>query len=107
MSWSLAVIVHAVEPSASSPFGEFALAAASAARTWPRPIPSCASTLGSTRARTAGRAPPPMVTCPTPATWESFWARTESAASNRRPTGSVSDVRARIRIGASAGLIFR
>ena len=42
-----------------------------------------------------------------PSTCASFWANTESAASNTRPIGSASEVSARIRIGASAGLTFR
>ena len=42
-----------------------------------------------------------------PSTCASFCARTESAASNTRPIGIASDVRARIKIGASAGFTFR
>src|SRR5207244_3495 len=42
-----------------------------------------------------------------PSTCASFCARTESAASNTRPIGIASEVRARIKIGASAGFTFR
>ena len=103
----MAVIVHAVVASASSPFGEFALTARSAVRISSRPTPIWLRRLGSTRTRTAGLAPPPTMTWPTPETCESFWARIESAASNRRLTWSVCEVRPRIRIGASAGFTLR
>ena len=73
------------------PWASWRSRAPSAVRTWPRLMPIWASTFGSTRARTAGFAPPPTNTWPTPSNCESFWARIESAASNRRPTGS--DVR--------------
>src|SRR5438128_5109039 len=62
---------------------------------------------GSTRARTAGFAPPPTNTWPMPSTCESFCARIESAASYMRPTGMTSEISVRIRMGASAGFTLR
>src|SRR3989442_1325800 len=100
-------MVHAVVPLVSWPLGPLALTDRRAARTCSSPMPSWVSRLGSTRARTAGLAPPPTTTWPMPSTCASFWANTESAASNTRPIGSASEVSARIRIGASAGLTFR
>ena len=42
---------------------------------------SCSSARGFSSTRTAGLAPPPTITCPTPSTCASFCARMESAAS--------------------------
>ena len=53
--------------------------------------------------RTAGFCPPPIETKPTPGSWEIFWARVVSARSSTLESGSVSEVRPRVRIGASAG----
>ena len=106
-SWSVAWMVHAVLASASSPLGVFALTVPRAARTCSRLRPIWLRRAGSTRTRTAGLAPPPTMTWPMPSTWESFWARIESAASYMRPTGSTSEVRARIMTGRSAGLTLR
>ena len=71
------------------------------------PTPSLLSSIGLTSARTAGGAEPYMNTWPTPFTCDSFCDRIESAASYICATGTVSEVSARIRIGASAGLILR
>jgi hypothetical protein len=50
---------------------------------------------------------PPTVTCPTPATWESFCARMVEAASYIWPLVSVGEVNAMIMTGESAGFTFR
>ena len=55
------------------------------------------------RTRTAGRIPPSTVTRPTPVIWLSFGCSSVSAASLISAIGIVSEVRARLRIGASAG----
>ena len=54
--------------------------------------------------RTAGRCPPLMLTSPTPLSCEIFWARLVSLISSSVVSGSVFDVTAMVRIGASAGL---
>ena len=106
-SWSLALIFHAVVPFASSPLGRFALAAASAERTSPRPMPYLFKTVGSSSTRTPGSELPPTITWPIPSTCASFCCRMEEAASYIRLVSRVSEVSARMRIGASAGLTFR
>ncbi len=63
--------------------------------------------VGLASMRTAGLALPPMFTWPTPLTCAIFCARIESAASYSCGTVMVSEVSARIRMGASAGLILR
>ena len=57
--------------------------------------------------RTAGSELPPTTTSPMPSTCDSFCASTVDAASYRSPRVIVSEVRVRIRIGASAGLTLR
>ena len=91
----------------SEPLGRFVLAAASAVRTSSsdRPLPCRA--VGFTSTRTAGRAPPPTLTWPTPATWDSFCWRIDEAMSYIRPRSTTSDVSDSRMIGASAGLDFR
>jgi hypothetical protein len=44
-----------------------------------------------------------MLTSPTPGSCEIFWASRVSARSSMRGSGSVVDVSASVRIGASAG----
>jgi hypothetical protein len=83
------------------------LVAASTPRTSSSPIPYRLSASGFTSTRTAGNAPPPTITCPTPGTCESFCCRMLDAASYIRPRPSVVEVNARMRIGASAGLTLR
>src|SRR5262249_59738154 len=53
---------------------------------------------------TAGRWPPLIDTRPTPGSCEIFWARLVSARSSTRLRGKLSEGRARVRIGVSAGL---
>ena len=54
--------------------------------------------------RTAGRWPPEMLTRPTPGNCEIFCARRVSARSSTCVSGSVLEVTASVRTGASAGL---
>ena len=56
--------------------------------------------------RTAGFRPPVMLTRPTPGSWDSLWARRVSARSWTFDSGSVSDISASVRIGASAGFVL-
>jgi hypothetical protein len=59
--------------------------------------------VGFARMRTAGFWPPLSVTSPTPGSCEIFGTRRVSARSWTVDSGSVSDVSASVRIGASAG----
>jgi hypothetical protein len=54
--------------------------------------------------RTAGFWPPAMETRPTPVSWEIFCARMVSARSSTLLSWTVLEVRASVRMGASAGL---
>ena len=56
--------------------------------------------------RTAGFWPPEIETSPTPGSCEIFWARRVSAKSSTFESGSVFDVSASVRIGASAGFVL-
>ena len=56
--------------------------------------------------RTAGFWPPLMLTRPTPGSCEIFCASRVSARSSTFGSGSVVEVSASVRIGASAGLIL-
>ena len=78
-----------------------------AARTSSTPMPYLLSAVGLSSTRTAGSELPPTVTCPTPSTCDSFCARIVDAASYIWPCVIVSDVSARIMIGASAGFTLR
>ena len=78
---------------------------------WPRAVrrssrlsPYAARAAGLAWMRTAGFCPPPIETIPTPGSWEIFWARVVSARSSTFERGSTSEVRPRVRMGASAGL---
>jgi len=62
---------------------------------------------GSTLTRTAGSAPPPTNTWPTPSTWESFCWSTVEATSYMAARVTVGEVSARTMTGASAGFILR
>ncbi len=66
-------------------------------------MPFSLSAWGLISTRTAGSELPPTVTWPMPLIWESVWAMTLEAASYIWPRLSVSEVSARIMIGASAG----
>ena len=66
--------------------------------------PYAASFCGLKRTRTAGRAPPTMLTRPTPGSCEIFIASRESAASSTCVSGKLEEESAKVRIGVSAGL---
>ena len=70
-------------------------------------MPYLFSTVGFSSTRTAGSALPPTNTWPTPSTCESFCCRIDAAASYMRAVSTVSEVSARMRMGASAGLTLR
>jgi hypothetical protein len=87
--------------------GRFALVAASTVRTSSKEMPYLLSVCGSSSTRTAGSELPPTCTCPTPCSCDSFWAMMVEPASYIWPCVMVSEVSARIMIGASAGLTLR
>jgi hypothetical protein len=89
------------------PLGELEVALASVLRTSSRESPTPASATGSTETRTAGCWAPPTNTCPTPETWEIFCARMVLATSNIWLSCIVLEVRATMRMGASAGFTLR
>ena len=89
-----------------APLAWLTFACESAVRTSSRVRPYDESAVGFTWTRTAGFWPPLMLTRPTPGSCEIFWARRVSAGPRPSRAGSVSDVRASVRIGASAGLIL-
>ena len=70
-------------------------------------MPLAARRLGSSAMRTAGKAPPPMLTWPMPCTCAKLCASTVEAASYICPRESESDVSDRIMMGASAGFTLR
>ncbi len=78
-----------------------------AALTWSRLIPMFASFPGSAWTRTAYFCEPRMSTCATPLTMEMRWAIRFSPYSATSLIGSVDEVRAKVRIGWSAGLTLR
>ena len=100
-------ISEARVPSPSWPLGRFWVVAARALRTVSSAMPYWLSAVGFISARTPGSELPPTITWPTPGSWESFCCRMLEAASYIWPRPSVSEVRATIMIGASAGLTLR
>ncbi|MNT26639.1 hypothetical protein D3C72_1622300 [compost metagenome] len=80
------------------------MALASVVRNWSSDTPWLASAPGSTVTRTAGSELPPTVTSPTPSTCASFCATMVEAMSYNWPWLSVSDVSAKVMMGASDGL---
>src|SRR6266705_122551 len=106
-AWSSAMICQWRSSSSTEPLGRLALAAACAARTSSSPIAYLLSAVGFSSTRTAGSDAPPTVTWPTPSAWEIFCARMVEAASYISPRSSVSEVSARIMIGATAGFTLR
>ncbi len=103
-SWSLASIVEARAGPSKLPLAPLTLAAPIAVRRSSIDMPSAASAVGLAWMRTAGRWPPLMVTRPTPWICEIFCATRVSTRSCSLGSGSVSEVIASVRIGASAGL---
>ena len=69
-------------------------------------MPRLERAVGLTSMRIAGFCPPEMLTIPTPESCEIFCASLVSARSWTFVSGSESLVRARVRMGASAGLVF-
>jgi len=88
------------------PLAMLTLALEMALRTSSRLSPADASACGLTCTRTAGRSPPPMVTRPMPGSCEIFMAMRVSTRSASRAMGRLLELTARVRIGASAGLIL-
>src|ERR1700730_8706480 len=88
------------------PFGLLALAPAGKLPIWSRPTLYFETGCGLTSTRTAGSELPLTCTWPTPPICASFWANTEEATSYNWGRGTTSEVRARIRIGWSAGFCF-
>ena len=89
------------------PLGRKALAALRALRTSSMLTPARFRASGMASTRTAGRAPPPTVTSPTPGICEIFWASTVEAASYNWARVSTSEVMDKIMIGAPEGLTLR
>src|SRR5207253_5123211 len=86
------------------PLAWLTLALPIAVRTSSSESPCAASATGSTWMRMAGRWPPPRLTRPTPGASESLAARRVSTRSSTLVSGRVSELTARLRMGASAGL---
>ena len=93
--------------SASWPLGRLVVEALKTLRTASRLTPYLLSAVGFNSTRTAGSDPPPTKTVPTPSNWESFCERMVDAASYMAARLRVSEVRAKMRIGASDGLTLR
>ncbi len=104
MSWSLASTVLLRVGLSKPPFGWFTLPLAMASRRSSVLSPRAASATGFARMRTACLMPPLRNTSPTPVICESFGARRVSAMSWTLISGRVLEVRAKVMIGASAGL---
>src|SRR5580704_1485152 len=103
---SLSLIVHAWDGPSKFPLAWFTFALASAVRRVSRLRPYDASAVGFARTRTAGRCPPLILTRPTPWSWEILCAIRVSANSSIFGSGTVVDVMANVRIGASAGFVL-
>ena len=91
----------------SCPVGRFTFVAASTPRIFSRLIPYLFKAVGFSSTRTAGSEEPPMNTCPTPLTCDSFCCRMVVAASYICAVPIESEVRAMMRMGASEGLTLR
>src|ERR1700687_4459086 len=104
LSWSLAPIVKDWRGPSSTPLAWLTLAAASAVRISSRLNPYEANAVGLAWIRTAGFCPPLIETSPTPGSCEIFCANEVSARSSTLDKGRESEVSARVKIGASAGL---
>src|ERR1039458_10152894 len=89
------------------PLVVLAFAPLNVVRTCSRPMPYLFSAVGFSSTRTAGREPPPTVTCPTPVNWASFCAMIVDAASYIWPLVRTAEVRASMKMGESAGFTFR
>ncbi len=107
VSASFAAIVIIVRPSLRKPCGEVTFAAAIALRTWSADRPIEVSLRRSTSTRTAGVAPPVMLTSATPGTWRTRCASSESAMLYRSAVVRVLEVSASSRTGSLFGLALR
>ncbi len=101
--WSLALIVDACAAPSKLPFGVLTLALPRLVRRSSIFNPYAAMARGLICTRTAGTWPPLMLTSPTPGCCEIFCASLVCPMSSTWVSGSVSEVSARVRIGASAG----
>ena len=81
----------------------FTLAWVMAVRTSSVEKPAAAKAVGLICTRTAGRRPPAKLTRPTPLTCDKRCARRFSTMSCTRVMGSVGELMASVRMGASAG----
>lgn len=106
-NWSLASTCQCLSSFSTAPLGPLLLAAAMAVRTLSRDSPYWLMASGLRSTRTAGSELPPMLTCPTPCTCDSFGASTVEARSYISPRLWVSEVRVRTMIGMSEGLALR
>jgi hypothetical protein len=102
----LALMICACRVPSKLPFAWLTLACEIAARRSSRVKPSADSAVGLACTRMAGFWPPLMLTRPTPESCAIFCASRVSARSSIADSGNVSDVRASVRIGASAGLVL-
>ncbi len=105
-SWSLAPMAYDCIFPSKAPLAWLTLAAPTAARMSARESPYEARATGLTCTRTAGFWPPLMLTSPTPGSWLIFCARRVSANSSTLGRDRVSEERARVRMGASAGFVL-
>src|SRR5471032_2486696 len=94
-------------PTATLPLGKLALEALITWRTCSRLTPYWLSRSGFSSTRTAGNAPPPTVTSPTPVVCNSRCSSSVEATSYICPGVALSEVRLMIKIGESAGLTLR
>src|SRR5215510_11901426 len=99
-------MVKACRGPSKLPLAWLTFAADTALRRSSRLIPYAARALGFAWILTAGFCPPLMLTRPTPGNCEIFCASRVSARSCTLDKGIVLDVSARVRIGASAGLVL-
>ncbi len=103
-NWSLASMVEARSGPSKLPLAPLTLALPMAVRMSSIDSPSAASACVLAWMRTAGRCPPLMLTRPMPGSCDSFCATRVSTMSSSLGSGSVLEVMASVRIGASAGL---
>jgi len=86
------------------PLAWLTLAWLMAVRTSSSENPAAAKATGLTCTRTEGRWPPAMLTKPTPETCDKRWAMRFSTMSLTWVMGREGELRAKLKIGASAGL---
>jgi len=106
-NWSLVATSQLRSPSSRLPSGAWVLAAAIAVRTASSERPARFISGMRRRTRTAGAAPPPMSTLPTPRTCEMRCASKVEATSYNWARPYCSEVSDSTMIGWSAGLTLR